>query len=75
MLWLSMWEPDLRSAFILEYKSFVADTRPSFFPTSVKLVDSACFVQMTFTDLEAWVCVRLFLFSHRMMADAFLPLF
>lgn len=32
------------------YKTFI-------FSPSVKLVDSACFVQITFTDFEAWVCV------------------
>lgn len=53
----------------------MGDSRPSFFSPSVKLVDSACFVQMTFTDFDACVCVCLFLISRRMMADAPLPLY
>lgn len=50
------------------YKTFI-------FSPSVNLVDSACFVQMTFTDFEARVClcVCILLISHRMMADALFP--
>lgn len=64
-----------RSALVLEYKSFVADTRPSFFlPVSIWwTVLVLC--KLLFQTLKPELCVCLFLISQRMMADALLSPF